>query len=52
MYKLYLDTSTKFLCVGITQDDQIIYQYEQIAEKKQSEMAIPVLQEALKSMLN
>lgn len=48
MYKLYLDTSTKFLCVGITLDDQIIYQYEQIAEKKQSEMAIPVLQEALK----
>ena len=36
MYKLYLDTSTKFLCVGITKDETILYEYEQVAEKKQS----------------
>ena len=47
MYKLYLDTSTKFLCVGITKDETILYEYEQVAEKKQSELAIPVLKKAL-----
>ena len=47
MYKLYLDTTTKFLCIGITSNDKILYQYQTIAEKKQSEMAIPYIEKAL-----
>lgn len=48
MYKLFLDTTTKFLCVGISQDDTILYQHQELAEKKQSEMAIPYIDLALK----
>ena len=47
MYKLYLDTTTKFLCIGITSNDKILYQYQTVAEKKQSEMAIPYIEKAL-----
>lgn len=47
MYKLYLDTSTKFLCVGITKNDDIVYEYQGLAEKKQSELTIPEIKKAL-----
>lgn len=49
MYKLYIDTSTKFLCIGITKDEKILFNYQEIAEKKQSELTIPVLEKALLS---
>ncbi len=49
MYKLYIDTSTKFLCIGITKNDEILFNYQEIAEKKQSELTIPILEKALRA---
>lgn len=48
MISLFLDTSTKYLCVGIAKDNEIIYKFQQEAIKKQSELTIPFLQQALK----
>ncbi len=47
MNSLYIDTSTKYLCIGIAKDYQIIYKIQQEAIKKQSELAIPFLKKAL-----
>lgn len=47
MYSLFLDTSTKYLCIGIAKDNKIIYKYQQEAIKKQSELAIPYLAKCL-----
>lgn len=47
MYSLYLDTSTKFLCIGISKDYKIIYDLQIEAMKQQSELTIPYLKEAL-----
>lgn len=47
MYNLYLDTSTKYLCIGIARDDTIIYSFQEEAIKKQSELTIPCLKKAL-----
>ncbi len=47
MYSLFLDTSTKYLCIGIAKDNKIIYKYQQEAIKKQSELAIPYLSKCL-----
>lgn len=47
MYSLYLDTSTKFLCIGISKDYEIIDQLQKEAIKQQSELTIPYLQEIL-----
>lgn len=47
MISLYLDTSCKYLCIGIAKDYQIIYKYQQESFKKQSEMTIPELKKAL-----
>ena len=48
MISLFLDTSTKYLCIGIAKDNEIIYKFQQEAIKKQSELTIPFLQQALK----
>ncbi len=47
MNSLYLDTSTKYLCIGIAKDYKIIYKIQQEAIKKQSELTIPFLKKAL-----
>ena len=47
MISLFLDTSTKYLCIGIAKDNEIIYKFQQEAIKKQSELTIPFLQKAL-----
>lgn len=47
MISLYLDTSCKYLCIGLAKDYQIIYKFQQEAFKKQSEMTIPMLKKAL-----
>lgn len=47
MYSLFLDTSTKYLCIGIANNYQVIYKYQQEAIKKQSELTIPFLKKAL-----
>lgn len=47
MYSLFLDTSTKYLCIGIAKDNKIIYKYQQEAIKKQSELTIPYLSKCL-----
>lgn len=46
MISLYIDTSTKYLCVGIAKDYQIIYKKQEIAFQKQSELCIPLIKEA------
>ena len=48
MISLYIDTSTKYLCIGIAKDYKVIYKYQQEAIQKQSELTIPFLQKALK----
>ena len=48
MISLYIDTSTKYLCIGIAKDEKVIYKFQQEAIKKQSELTIPFLQKALK----
>lgn len=47
MISLFLDTSTKYLCIGLAKDNQIFYKFQQEAIKKQSELTIPFLQKAL-----
>ena len=47
MISLFLDTSTKYLCIGIAKDNEIIYKFQQEAIKKQSELTIPFLQKSL-----
>lgn len=47
MISLFLDTSTKYLCIGIAKDHKVIYKFQQEAIKKQSELTIPFLQKAL-----
>jgi len=47
MYSLFLDTSTKYLVVGIAKDHQVIYKYQEVAIQKQSELTIPQITKAL-----
>jgi tRNA threonylcarbamoyl adenosine modification protein YeaZ len=47
MNSLFIDTSTKYLCIGIAKDNNVIYKYQQEAIKKQSELTIPFLKKAL-----
>ena len=47
MLSLFLDTSTKYLCIGIAKDNKVIYKFQQEALKKQSELTIPFLSKAL-----
>ena len=47
MISLFIDTSTKYLCIGIARDNKVIYKLQQEALKKQSELTIPFLQQAL-----
>lgn len=47
MISLYIDTSTKYLCIGLAKDYQVFYKFQQEAIKKQSELTIPFLQKAL-----
>ncbi len=48
MNRLFIDTATKYLCIGIAKDEKVIYKFQQEAIKKQSELTIPFLQKALK----
>ena len=48
MNRLFIDTSTKYLCIGIAKDEKVIYKFQQEAIKRQSELTIPFLQKALK----
>lgn len=47
MISLYIDTSTKYLCIGLAKDYQVFYKFQQEAIKKQSELTIPFLQKSL-----
>ena len=47
MISLFLDTSTKYLCIGIAKDNKVIYKVQEVALQKQSELTIPYLQKAL-----
>lgn len=47
MNSLYIDTSTKYLCIGIAINHKLVYKYQKVAIKMQSELTIPVLKEAL-----
>ena len=47
MISLFLDTSTKYLCIGIAKDHNVIYKFQQEALKQQSELTIPFLAKAL-----
>ncbi len=47
MISLFIDTSTKYLCIGIARDNKVIYKLQQEALKKQSELTIPTLSKAL-----
>ncbi len=47
MNSLYIDTSTKYLCIGIAINHKLVYKYQNVAIKMQSELTIPVLKEAL-----
>lgn len=48
MNRLFIDTSCKYLCIGIAIDNNIVYKYQKESIKKQSELTIPTLLEALK----
>ena len=48
MNRLFIDTATKYLCIGIAKDNNVIYKFQQEAIKQQSELTIPFLQKALK----
>ena len=50
MISLLLDTSTKYLCIGIAKDHKVIYKFQQEAIKKQSELTIPFLSKALEEV--
>jgi len=47
MYSLFIDTSTKYLCLGVAKDNVVIYKYQEEAIKKQSELTIPYLKKML-----
>ena len=47
MISLYIDTSTKYLCLGLAKDYQVFYKFQQEALMKQSELTIPTLQKIL-----
>ena len=47
MNRLFIDTATKYLCIGIAIDNNVIYKFQQEAIKQQSELTIPFLQQAL-----
>ena len=47
MISLFLDTSTKYLCIGIAKEHKVIYKLQQEAAKQQSELTIPFLSKAL-----
>ena len=47
MISLFLDTSTKYLCIGIAKDHKVIYKVQEVALQKQSELTIPYLEKAL-----
>ena len=47
MISLFLDTSTKYLCIGIAKDHKVMYKLQQEAAKQQSELTIPFLAKAL-----
>lgn len=47
MISLYIDTSTKYLCLGLAKDYKVFYKYQQEALMKQSELTIPTLQKIL-----
>ena len=47
MNSLFIDTSTKYLCIGVAKDNNVIFKYQQEAIKKQSELTIPFLKKAL-----
>ena len=47
MNSLFIDTSCKYLCIGIAKNNEVIYKFQQEAIQKQSELTIPFLQEAL-----
>ena len=47
MNSLYIDTSTKYLCLGLAKDYQVFYKFQQEAAMKQSELTIPTLQKIL-----
>lgn len=47
MNRLFIDTSCKYLCIGIAKDNNVIYKFQQEALKKQSELTIPILNKAL-----
>ena len=47
MYSLYIDTSTKYLCIGLAKDYKVIYKYQEEAIRKQSELTIPKLKEMI-----
>ena len=50
MISLFLDTSTKYLCIGIAKDHNVIYKVQEVALQKQSELTIPYLEKALKEV--
>lgn len=50
MISLFLDTSTKYLCIGIAKNHKVIYKFQQEAIKKQSELTIPFLSKALEEV--
>lgn len=50
MNRLFIDTSCKYLCIGVAKDEKIIYKFQQEALKKQSELTIPYLNNALKKL--
>lgn len=50
MNRLFIDTSCKYLCIGVAKDEKIIYKFQQEALKKQSELTIPYLNDALKKL--
>lgn len=50
MYSLYLDTATRFLCIGVAQDNRFIYKMQVEALKKQSELTIPELEKCFNTL--
>lgn len=48
-YRLYLDTADKYLTIGISLDDKLIYTYQKECPKRQSEFLTSEVEFALKS---
>lgn len=47
MISLFIDTATKYLCIGFAKDYKVFYKIQQEAFQKQSELTIPFLKRAL-----